>query len=316
MAGTKKPEEWEKKIQMLKNYPIKFPGMENHLFPRFAFSYDSLQDEAIKSCFFINCDELIQLWIGEGFLDEYGDIKEARNGGEDIIASLNHACLLEILCVKMHDVIRDMALWLACQNGNKKQNKFVVVDKGELVNTQEVEKWKGTQRLSLVSASFEEHMEPPSFPNLQTLDNNITNGLFSIMNSDEATHGDCRALLEELEGLKCMGEVSISLDSVLVIQTLLNSHKLQRKSIQHSQGINTYTILLVLLFPSLKVMNVVGCPHLRKLPFDSNIRNSKNLKEIGGEEEWWEKLEWADQTILHNLTPYFKPHLWSIGSHA
>lgn len=71
-----------------------------------------------------------------------------------------------------------------------------------------------------------------------------------------------------------------------------------------------------ILFPSLKVMNVVGCPHLRKLPFDSNIRNSKNLKEIGGEEEWWEKLEWADQTILHNLTPYFKPHLWSIGSHA
>ncbi|RVW64579.1 putative disease resistance protein [Vitis vinifera] len=166
MAGTKTPEEWEKKIQMLKNYPAKFPG----------------------------------------FLDEYGDIKEARNGGEDIIASLNHACLLEITvtdniwtqarcrCVKMHDVIRDMALWLACQNGNKKQNKFVVVDKGELVNAQEVEKWKGTPRLSF---------------------------LFSIMNSDEATHEDCRALLVELEGLKCMGEVSISLDSVLAIQTLL-----------------------------------------------------------------------------------------------
>ena len=183
MAGTKTPEEWEKKIQMLKNYPTKFPGMENHLFPRLAFSYDSLQDETIKSCFLycslfpedssINCDALIQLWIGEGFLDEYGDIKEARNGGEDIIASLNHACLLEITvtdniwtqarcrCVKMHDVIRDMALWLACQNGNKKQNKFV--------NAQEVEKWKGTPRLSFVSASFEKHMEPPSFPNLQTL---------------------------------------------------------------------------------------------------------------------------------------------------
>ncbi|RVW24729.1 putative disease resistance protein [Vitis vinifera] len=336
MAGTKTPEEWEKKIQMLKNYPTKFPGMENHLFPRLAFSYDSLQDETIKSCFLycslfpedssINCDALIQLWIGEGFLDEYSDIKEARNGGEDIIASLNHACLLEITvtdniwtqarcrCVKMHDVIRDMALWLACQNGNKKQNKFV--------NAQEVEKWKGTPRLSFVSASFEEHMEPPSFPNLQTLlDNNITNGaqefekteLFSIMNSDEATHEDCRALLVELEGLKCMGEVSISLDSVLAIQTLLNSHKLQRslrsgivqiwkmlrsiwkrKSIQHSQGINNYTILLV-------------CPNLRKLPFDSNIGISKNLEEIDGEGEWWVELEWENQTIMHNLAPYFKP---------
>ncbi|CBI21696.3 unnamed protein product, partial [Vitis vinifera] len=535
MAGTKTPEEWEKKIQMLKNYPAKFPGMENHLFPRLAFSYDSLQDETIKSCFLycslfledynINCDELIQLWIGEGFLDEYGDIKEARNGGEDIIASLNHACLLEITvtdniwtqarcrCVKMHDVIRDMALLLACQNGNKKQNKFVVVDKGELVNAQEVEKWKGTQRLSLVSASFEELiMEPPSFSNLQTLlvfvnwtlplsfpsgffsympiitvldfsdhDNlidlpieigklftlqylnlsgtrirtlpmelrnfkklrclllddlfefeipsQIISGLsslqlFSVMDSDEATRGDCRAILDELEGLKCMGEVSISLDSVLAIQTLLNSHKLQRclkrldvhncwdmdllqlffpylevfevrncsnledvtfnleKEVHSTfprhqylyhlahvrivscENLMKLTCLIYapnlkslfiencdsleevievdesgvseiesdlglfsrlthlhlrilqklrsicgwsLLFPSLKVIHVVRCPNLRKLPFDSNIGISKNLEEIEGEGEWWDELEWEDQTIMHNLGPYFKP---------
>lgn len=29
--------------------------------------------------------------------------------------------------VKMHDVIRDMALWLACEAG-KRKNKFVVKD--------------------------------------------------------------------------------------------------------------------------------------------------------------------------------------------
>ncbi|WKA13356.1 hypothetical protein VitviT2T_030660 [Vitis vinifera] len=158
MAGVKTPEEWEKKIQMLKNYPAKFPGMENHLFSRLAFSYDSLHDEVVQSCFLycslfpedyeIDCDRLVQLWIGEGFLDEYDDIKEARNGGEEIIASLNHACLLEVndnidhylgeraRFVKMHDIIRDMALWLSCQNGNKKQNRFVVVDGGELVTSQ------------------------------------------------------------------------------------------------------------------------------------------------------------------------------------
>ncbi|RVW24659.1 putative disease resistance protein [Vitis vinifera] len=272
MAGTKTPEEWEKKIKMLKNYPAKFPG----------------------------------------------DIKEARSGGEEVIASLNHACLLGITvidniwtqarCVKMHDVIRDMALWLASQNGNKKQNKFVVVDKGELVNAQEVEKWKGTQRLSLVSASFEELMEPPSFSNLQTL------LLFSVMDSDEATHGDCRALLDELEGLKCMGEVSISLDSVLAIQTLLDSHKLQR----NCSNLEDVTFNLEkeahstfprhqYLYHLAHVIHVVRCPNLRKLPFDSNIGISKNLEEIEGEGEWWDELEWEDQTIMHNLGPYFKP---------
>ena len=102
------------------------------------------------------------MWIGEGFLDESCDIKKARDAREAIIESLNHACLLEInypnydykdrleKCVKMHDVIRDVALWLACQNGNKKQKRFVVV---------EVEEWKGTQRMSLVTPI----MTPPTW---------------------------------------------------------------------------------------------------------------------------------------------------------
>nr|ASZ00276.1 CC-NBS [Vitis quinquangularis] len=533
MAGAKTPEEWEKKIQMLKKYPAKFPGMENHLFPRLAFSYDSLQDEATKSCFLycslfpedhlFNCDELIQLWIGEGFLDEYGDIKEARNGGEEIIESLNHACLLEMndnhyirgraRFVKMHDVIRDMALWLACQNGNKKQNKFVVIDKDELVKAHEVEKWKETQRIILVRGSFDELMEPPSFPNLQTLlvssawsksfprgfftcmpiitvldlsyhrklidlpmeigelstlqylnlsgtrikkiPMNLRNltklrclilddiseleipsqtisGLSSLkllsMMHFRGTERDCRVLLEELEGLKYIEQISISLGSVPSILKLLNSHELQRcvthLTLQWCQDMNLLHLLLPylekfnakacsnledvtvnlekevvhstfprhrylyhlsevtivnceklkkltcliyapnlkllnmvgcasleeviqvgecgvseiesdlglfsrlvlvnlrslpklrsickwsLLFPSLRVMNVGGCPNLRKLPFDSNIKISKNLEEIKGEQEWWAELEWEDQTIKHNLTPYFKPQDW------
>ncbi|KAL6314843.1 hypothetical protein AAG906_029059 [Vitis piasezkii] len=65
-----------------------------------------------------------------------------------------------------------------------------------------------------------------------------------------------------------------------------------------------------LLFPSLRVMNVVRCPNLRKLPFDSNLKISKNLEEIKGEQESWAELEWEDQTIKHNLTPYFKPQDW------
>ena len=76
---------------MLKNYPTKFSGMENHLFSRLEFSYDSLPDEAIKLCFLyyslfledypISPQHLIQLWIGEGGLDEYDNIQEARNQG-------------------------------------------------------------------------------------------------------------------------------------------------------------------------------------------------------------------------------------------
>ncbi|KAJ9673014.1 hypothetical protein PVL29_026336 [Vitis rotundifolia] len=60
-------------------------------------------------------------------------------------------------------------------------------------------------------------------------------------------------------------------------------------------------------FPSLRYICVLQCPSLRKLPFDSNTRISKKLEKIRGEKEWWDGLEWEDQTIMHNLTPYFQP---------
>ncbi|CBI21685.3 unnamed protein product, partial [Vitis vinifera] len=337
MAGTKTPEEWEKKIQMLKNYPAKFPGMENRLFSRLAFSYDSLPDETIKSCFLycslfpedyeISHRNIIQLWIGEGFLDECDNIQKARNQGEEVIKSLQLACLLENGIspldekdeyLKMHDVIRDMALWLAHENG-KKKNKFVVKDGVESIRAQEVEKWKETQRISLWNTDIEEHRKPPYFPNIETflassvfiesfsnrfftnmpiirvldLSNNfklmklpveirnlvtlqylnlsctsieylpvelknlkklrclILNDMYFLESlpsqmvsslsslqlfSMYSTEGsafkgyDERRLLEELEQLEHIDDISIDLTSVSSIQTLFNSHKLQRST--------------------------------------------------------------------------------------
>ena len=129
MATAKTPEEWERDLQKLRLYPKDVAGTENDLFSVLALSYDSLPDEATKSCFLycslfpedyeIPSKHLIQLWIGEGFLDEYDDIQEARNKGGKIIQMLTHACLLEVGTahfvlngeyLKMHDVIRDMAL--------------------------------------------------------------------------------------------------------------------------------------------------------------------------------------------------------------
>lgn len=62
-----------------------------------------------------------------------------------------------------------------------------------------------------------------------------------------------------------------------------------------------------LSFPSLRYIHVYACPSLRKLPFDSNTGVSKKVEEIKGKQEWWDGLEWEDQTTMHNLTPYFQP---------
>ena len=135
MADKKTLRRWDRALQVLKTYPSTFSGMEDQVFAILAFSYDSLSNGSIKSCF-LYCsmfpsyyeileDELIELWIGEGFLTESHDIQRARDEGYDIIESLKVACLLDNAesekHVKMHDMIRDMALWLTCETPGKIQ---------------------------------------------------------------------------------------------------------------------------------------------------------------------------------------------------
>ena len=183
MASRKTPQEWEQAIQVLKSYPAKFSGMGDQVFPILKFSYDHLDNDTTKSCFLycslfpedhkIWIEDLIDLWIGEGFMDKFVDIYEARNQGEEIIRSLKLACLLEggvseHTC-KMHDVIRDMALWLSCDYGEEKHKSFVL-DHGQLIEAYETVKWKEAQRISLWYSNINEGLSlSPCFLNLRTL---------------------------------------------------------------------------------------------------------------------------------------------------
>ena len=143
MAAEKDPSNWDKVIQDLRKSPAEITGMEDKLFHRLKLSYDRLPDNASKSCFIYHSMfredweiynyQLIELWIGEGFMGEVHDIHEARDQGKKIIKTLKHACLLESggsreTRVKIHDVIRDMALWLYGEHGVKK-NKILVYNK-------------------------------------------------------------------------------------------------------------------------------------------------------------------------------------------
>ncbi|KAJ7951827.1 Disease resistance protein [Quillaja saponaria] len=160
MANKKDPKQWKRAIQILKSYPSKVSGMVDEVFLLLQFSYENLPTTIHKNCFLycslfredhnIRIDELIELWIGEGFLDEFDDTYEARYEGEDIINYLKLACLLENGdtedCVKVHDVLRDMSLWVACEHGSS--SKFVVFDEDYSLS-----KWKEAEKISLWNSS-------------------------------------------------------------------------------------------------------------------------------------------------------------------
>ncbi|TYI41454.1 hypothetical protein ES332_A01G022600v1 [Gossypium tomentosum] len=136
MASKKTPREWEYAIEVLRQSAASvFPGVGKEMYPKLKFSYDCLPDERFKSCFLycslypedksIHKDQLVDCWIGEGLLDEHTNLSSAKNQGH--------------FCLKMHNVIRDMTLWIA---GESEKEKFFVKSGVQLKELPKAEKWE------------------------------------------------------------------------------------------------------------------------------------------------------------------------------
>ena len=179
MAGKRNLHDWQRVEQELKGNQSISSG---NLFQVLELSYSNLGDEKIKSCFLycslfpdeICCDQLVELWIGEGFLGEFDHIHEARNQGGDIIRRLQLANLLldgmSEKYVRMHDIVRNVALRIAREVAREgKKVSVVQQEQVDMIKADQVEKWKEAQRISLWDCSVEELKESPSFLNLETL---------------------------------------------------------------------------------------------------------------------------------------------------
>ncbi|ESR40708.1 putative disease resistance protein [Citrus sinensis] len=194
MACKKTPEEWSYAIQVLRTSSSQFPGLGNEVYPLLKFSYDNLPNDTIRSCLLYCClypedcciskENLVDCWIGEGLLN--GSVTlGSHEQGYHIVGILVQACLLEEVDedeVKMHDVIRDMALWLACDAEKEKENYLVYAGAG-FREAPDVIEWEKLRRLSLMENQIENLSEVPTCPHLLTLFLN-NDGLLRIINSD------------------------------------------------------------------------------------------------------------------------------------
>nr|GMC70897.1 disease resistance protein At4g27190-like [Ipomoea batatas] len=111
-----------------KSEPTHIQGVEEKVYKPLKWSYDSLKGEQLKSCFLFCClypedfeidtDRLVQYWLAEGLLDEHQNYEQLQNDVRRIVDCLISSCLLEkcavgIDKVKMHDVVRDVGVWIA-----------------------------------------------------------------------------------------------------------------------------------------------------------------------------------------------------------
>ncbi|XP_010430142.1 PREDICTED: probable disease resistance protein At1g61310 isoform X1 [Camelina sativa] len=162
MSSKTMVREWEHAVDVLTRSAAEFYDIKNEILPVLKFSYDSLGDEQIQSCFLycalfpedetVPVEDLIHLWICEGFLGAYQVIKEVYNKGYAMLRTLIRANLLTEMgteFVGMHDVVREMALWIASDFGKQKEN-FVVQANVGLVEIPQVKDWGAVRRMSLM----------------------------------------------------------------------------------------------------------------------------------------------------------------------
>ncbi|KAJ9671387.1 hypothetical protein PVL29_025200 [Vitis rotundifolia] len=154
-------------------------NMENDVFKILEFSYNRLNDEKLQECLLycalfpedykIRKVLLIRYWIVEGLIEEMGSRQAERDRGHAILNKLENVCLLEKCengkCVKMHDVIRDMAI-----NITKKNSRFMVKTGRNLEDLpSEVEWSNNVERVSLMDSHLSTLMFVPNCPKLSTL---------------------------------------------------------------------------------------------------------------------------------------------------
>ncbi|CAA7409660.1 unnamed protein product [Spirodela intermedia] len=208
MADATTHGEWKEALMALKSIPVELGDMKEVLI-LLKFSFDRLKDTSAKECLLycalfqedhnIVISVLIDYWVGEGLLDRgcYPDsIDRARNRGLVVITTLKAACLLEDgevkgRLVKLHDTVREMALWITSGEGDERGNVFLVNSGEQLRHVPTPERWTEARRISLMRNEIRLLPEEPRCPNLQTLllnDNEphleeIPGGFFQFMPS-------------------------------------------------------------------------------------------------------------------------------------
>ncbi|XP_017978901.1 PREDICTED: probable disease resistance protein At1g12280 [Theobroma cacao] len=303
MAYKTMPKHWEYAIMVLKEFPHKLASMDKEVYILLKFSYDSLPNDTMRSCllycslysedFAILIDELKDYWFYEGFLNEFDNIIDARMQGEDIINSLLSACLLErceytTKYVKMHDVIRDMALWIAheCEAPEK---RFFVRTSTKAPDVEKLENWEGV-RMSLMKSQITELRGTPKCPNLQTLflkDNKlqvISDGFFQFMrnlrvlnlSSNQNLH-ELPLGISELVSLECL---DLRWTCILELPSQLSKlSKLKYLDLRGTTGLVKIPRELICKFSMMQIFKIFLHNHVG-IDIDSLIEELKCLQHL------------------------------------
>ncbi|GLT33358.1 hypothetical protein SLA2020_079550 [Shorea laevis] len=170
LKGISESQLWRVALNQLRDCKRNVAGKDDDdAFRILKFSYDRLRNQQMRYCFLycalypedykIPQEKIIESWIDEGFIDEMEPRQSMKDEGYGILQKLEDNSLLELIkddfrrpCVRMHDLIRDMALDIT-----RMSPQFLVEASKALKELLEKVKCaKGAEKVSLMHNYIEE----------------------------------------------------------------------------------------------------------------------------------------------------------------
>ncbi|EOY13028.1 Nbs-lrr resistance protein [Theobroma cacao] len=179
MRGISNPLVWQNALEELRGYIRNIKCMEDKVFACLKFSYNRLEQKD-QDCFLycalfpedykIKKEEIVEYWMEEGLIDELGTRQAMQYSGHSILQKLEENCMLERVRagthIKMHDVVRDMALHIT-------RKRFLVKAGKQLEELPDEEEWgEDLEKISLMwncISKIPQNMISPKCQKLATL---------------------------------------------------------------------------------------------------------------------------------------------------
>ncbi|CAL9762810.1 unnamed protein product [Musa acuminata subsp. burmannicoides] len=201
MAAKKTAEEWQSVISSIKTSPLhEISSAEDESLALLHVSCGSLRDHRMRQCFsscslwpegyHMSKENLIRSWMGLGSTHHFDDINEAYNIGNAMIETLKASSLLKNSersnsRLEMHDVVREMASWIASEEGSSRNKWSVGANSSGRTGWDE---WSRAETISLMFKDIAALPDSCNCPDLQSLIlrgnkrlSKIPNGLFPCM---------------------------------------------------------------------------------------------------------------------------------------
>ncbi|XP_077243594.1 putative disease resistance protein At4g27220 [Tasmannia lanceolata] len=276
---------WENAGRELRaSCPKNIDNVYKDLYSCLELSYNYIEGEEAKSCFLFCClfpedydievRHLMRYLVGEMVFENVSNLKDAWHLTQTLVKKLKNSCLLlngdKEGHVKMHDVVRDVAIWIASRLEHGSLVK-AGVDLEEWPEKLEQCKW-----LSLMRSTIRVLPEQPICPHLQTLllqQNNgylkeIPNNFFQQMTELLVLDLSWTAISSLPPSLPCSSNLrTLCLDGCWYLNNISPLKELVNLEILRLQDTAIEELPIEIGdFANLKLLDLTGTSRLKRVP--------------------------------------------------